>query len=207
MFGHQAVGVQLRVALPRGAMHEPGHHPPVRRRRGGGPRRSASGPVAACSSKNPSAAATASRWAVITVSATGSEPSAHNSDTDFGAENVRSNAFTVRSRNPTSNGTPDTGWLPSIKGAQLRRLRPCPPDPGRVTSRPIHTPGASPTAGVVLVDPQRHRRQQVLAVGQRRHRQHDPPPDRKIATDTCQPSGQANPRRSRSPRPEVEGLL
>jgi hypothetical protein len=100
--------------------------------------------VAACSSKNPRAASTASRWADITTSATGSEPSAHSRDTDFGAENVRSNAFTDRSRNPASNGTPVTGWLPSIR-ARSSSASTMPLTPSSGDHPPDHTPGASPT--------------------------------------------------------------
>ena len=100
--------------------------------------------TAACSSKKPSAAATASRWAAMTVSATGSEPNAHSSDTDFGAENVRSNAFTDRARNPTSKGSRDTGWLPSIR-ARRASASTMPSTPSSTDQPPDHTPGASPT--------------------------------------------------------------
>ena len=100
--------------------------------------------TAACSSKKPSAAATASRWAAMTVSATGSEPNAHSSDTDLGAENVRSNAFTVRCRNPTSNGRPVTGWLPSTT-ARSTSASTMPSTPSSTDQPPDHTPGASPT--------------------------------------------------------------
>ena len=77
------MSVQLRVALPRRAMHEPGHHqPPVATRRRTPP--TCTRATAARSSKNPIAAATASRWAAATTSATGSEPNAHSTDTLFG---------------------------------------------------------------------------------------------------------------------------
>ena len=80
----------------------------------------------------------------MTTSATGSEPSAHNSDTDFGAENVRSNAFTDRSRNPTSNGAPDVGSFPSIN-ARNASASTMPSNPSAGDQFPVHTPGASPT--------------------------------------------------------------
>ncbi len=132
--------------------------------------------TAARSSRNPSATSTASRWAAATVSATGSEPSAHNSDTLFGAENVRSNASTERGRDPASKiddrvvgclpSTRARSWSASTTPDSPRRLRPpARPHPRRLAH-----------AGVVLVDAQRHRRDQILRVRQPRHRQHLPPP-------------------------------
>jgi hypothetical protein len=46
---------------------------------------------------------------VISESATASEPSAHSNETDFGAENVRSNAFTDRGFHPASSASPLRG--------------------------------------------------------------------------------------------------
>ncbi len=124
-------------------MHEPGHHPPLGRH------------VAAdtvdldpCECRaffqEPSAVATASRWAPITTSATGSVPSAQSTETALGVEKVRSNAFTVRSRNPTNNGVPVVGSFPSTN-ARSASASTSPDTFSDGDQRPVHTPGASPT--------------------------------------------------------------
>ena len=130
--------------------------------------------TAARSSKNPNASATASRWAAATTSATGSDPSAHNNDTLFGAENVTSNARTDRAR-PRHQLLARHRVLPVDQGAQLVGLHhPRQPQPLRPPARPH--PRRLPHPGVVLVDTQRHRRNQILPIRQPRHRQHPPPP-------------------------------
>ena len=79
----------------------------------------------------------------MTVSATGSEPIAHSSDTDFGAEKVRSNALTDRAR-PDNSGAPVTGRLPSISERRSSAST-MPSNPSSRDQPPPQTPGASPT--------------------------------------------------------------
>ena len=110
-----------------------------------------------------------------TTSATGSEPNAHNSDTLFGAENVRSNASTERGRDPASRSTPVAGCFPSTRARSWSAsTTPDKPEALRPPARPH--PRRLPHPGVVLVDAQRHRRDQILRVRQPRHRQHQPSP-------------------------------
>ena len=81
---------------------------------------------------------------------------------------------------------------------------------------PVHTERRRPASRphprrltdtrVVLVDPQRHRRQQVLGVRQRRHRQHPTPPRHpKVRQTLASPPGRRTPRRSRRPRSRGRG--
>jgi hypothetical protein len=80
----------------------------------------------------------------MTSSATGPDPNAHSSDTDFGAENVTSNAFTDRCRSPANRSSPVDGCFPSTI-ARRSSASTSPTRPSRSAQRPDHTPGASPT--------------------------------------------------------------
>ena len=88
--------VELRITVPGRPVHERGRRHPVEIRC-----RSPSTcwrVAPARRSRKSSATATASTWAIDATDATSGEANAHNSDTDFGAENVTSNAVTVRRR-------------------------------------------------------------------------------------------------------------
>ncbi len=99
------------------------------------------------------------------------EPNAHSNDTDFGALNVTSNAFTLRRGRPASRSAPSPGSIPFTSAPQLLRLHhplqaerlgpPARPHPRRLT-----------LTQVVLLDPQRHLTDRVLGVGQLDDRQH-----------------------------------
>ena len=101
----------------------------------------------------------------------------------WGHENVRSNANTERGRDPASRSTSGTRVLPVHQRPQLVRLhhtrqpQPLRPPPGP-------HPRRLPHPDVVLVDAQRHRRDQVLRVRQPRHRQHEPRPPPRIPAIT-----------------------
>ena len=138
------MGMQLRIALPARSVHEPGHHPTLRGYPPPQSLRLHPGHRRVRSSKNPDAASTASRCAAATASASGSEANAHNTDTLFGAENVKSNALTWRGRDPASRSSPLTGCLPSTK-ARSSPASTTPAKPSPSDHRPAHTPGDSPT--------------------------------------------------------------
>ena len=55
---------------------------------------------------------TASTWAMDATEATSGEPNAHNSEADFGAERVTSNAVTVRGRRAVNSSVSVVGSRP-----------------------------------------------------------------------------------------------
>ncbi|HTC80967.1 MAG TPA: hypothetical protein VK848_05500 [Acidimicrobiia bacterium] len=94
-------------------------------------------------SRKSRATVTASTWTIDAIDASSGEANAHSSDTDFGAENVTSNAVTVRARCPGSSSA-------SVVGSRPRRsdrswsASTTPARPSSAARPPCHTPGASP---------------------------------------------------------------
>ena len=101
----QAVGVQLRVPRPAGAMRERRNREPV------GPDPSSHPTLLLTSERGTflqelSAVSVASTTAIDTTAEVSGVPSAHSSDTDLGHDNVTSIARTLRSRCPANRSVP-----------------------------------------------------------------------------------------------------
>ena len=194
------MGVQLRITGPRGAMHEPGHRPPAGRDVAADPVDLHPG------QRRPPLQEPERRGDRLPMG--GGD---HIGDRFRAERPQQRHRLRRRERqierlhrpfpHPSTTAPATTDRCPRSRRAtasastmpdQTQRLRPRPgPHPRRLTD-----------TRVVLVDPQRHRRQHVLRVRQRRHRQHPtPPPTAQSATDTCQPSGQATRARLTRPSP------
>ena len=164
--GDQDVGVQLRVAGPAGAVPEPGGDEPAagqptgpevaRTRRGRWPgcstRDARNRPPAPASRRRRRRRRRARRRS---GRAPAGRPSAYSTDTDFGAENVRSNPgtrpFQVRNRSPLGV-CPVPGFNPASTARRSSPRDRAAPARARRTALPSHRPGISPLAGVVVVE-------------------------------------------------------
>jgi hypothetical protein len=90
------------------------------------------------------ASATARSWAPPIRSATSGSANAQASDTDLGAENVRSNPGTRPARRiPATNPSPLPGWAPANSAAKSTPST-VPSKPRRAAAAPSQYPGRSP---------------------------------------------------------------
>ena len=141
--GDQHVGVQQRVARPRGAVPERRADEPLHLDRLG-PAGAAAGPDRLALEV---AERGGDRGVVRFADLLGDlavVAEAHSSDTDFGARNVRSNPGTLRA-GCAARRSPVEGWSPaSTAASSAASTRPS--RPSGSAPRPSHRPGASPRA-------------------------------------------------------------
>ncbi len=171
---HQTVRVQLRVALPAGAMPETRHHPTLRRHPPAHPLRlhpSHRSPLLQKPQRHPHRLPVSGRHRSRRRLRTQRPQQRH-------ALRRREREIERQHRTrptPRQQVHARERMLPVDQGPQLVGLHhprqpqtlrpPAPPHPRRL-----------PHPGVILVDTQRHRRNQILRIRQPRHRQHQPPP-------------------------------